>query len=684
MKNFFHFISFGLFAMLIVGCAPSTSSDTEVIPGLDLSNIDTTTSPSSDFFRYANGAWLDRTEIPDDRSRWGSFDELRKKSSENTLAVLKEASESNTYGKGTDQWKAATFYASAMDTVTRNELGVTPLQPYFDQINDFKTITDVQRYNEKTIAYGGRTFFDFAVFPDLKNSTINTAYLSSGSLGLPERDYYTKSDDDSKNIREKYIGHMQRMLGIIGKEKREVMAQSVMSVETKLADAMMTKEKRRNPLNMYNKRSMEDLQKMVPSIQWSAFFKNIGAGDLDSIIVMDINYFEKLEGIIQSTTVEDWKNYSLWNEYNGVASQLSTDIEEANFDFYGKELRGTPKQRPRWERSLGTANGVIGEAIGKLYVDKHFPPEAKKKAAAMIENIRDAFEVRINNLEWMTDDTKEKAQKKLANITVKIGYPDKWKDYGDLEIKDKEDGGSFITNLIAASKWGFQEQLDKIGKEVDKTEWGMSPQTVNAYYNPLNNEIVFPAAILQPPFYNYQADEAVNYGGIGAVIGHEISHGFDDQGSRFDADGNMTNWWTDEDRESFESRNKKLIDQFNNYEALPGVFVNGEFTLGENIGDLGGIVAAYDGLQRHFEANGKPEPIDGLSAEKRFFMSWGTIWRTKMRDEELQNRIKTDPHSPGNFRANGPLSNLPAFYEAFGVKEGDAMFRTEEERVKIW
>ncbi len=690
MKRFIQLsLSIAICCIMIFSCSNEATKKTKEvvkIPGIDMSNMDTMTRPTDDFFRYVNGKWLDNTEIPSDRSRWGSFDELRKKSSSDVLAVLNQAIESNSYGKGTDQYKAAVFYKSAMDTIARNEVSVTPVMKYLDMIKEVKTPADLQAYNEKTIYYGGRAFFDFAVFPDLRKSTINTSYLAGGEIGLPERDYYVKEDEDSKRIREEYVKHIERMLAFIDvpSGERSAQAKSIMALETKLANAMMTKEKSRNPLNLYNKRSIGDLQKMVPSFQWDSFFKNIGTGGMDSIIVMDIGYFSALEDIVKSCSPQDIRNYLTWTEFNGAAGLLSTELEAANFDFYGKELRGAKEQRPRWERSLDMANGVIGEAIGKLYVDENFPPEAKKKAADMIENIRAAFKDRIDNLEWMTTDTKVKAQEKLKNITVKIGYPDKWKDYSDMDIKSKDDGGSFLDNMIAASKWSFEEQLAKIGKEVDKTEWGMSPQTVNAYYNPLNNEIVFPAAILQPPFYNYTADEAVNYGGIGAVIGHEISHGFDDQGSRFDAQGNMTNWWTDEDRESFDARNKKLIDQFNAYEALPGVFVNGEFTLGENIGDLGGITAAYDGLQKHFAANGKPEPIDGLTAEQRFFMSWGTIWRTKMRDEELQTRIKTDPHSPGNFRAIGPLSNLPAFYEAFGVKEGDAMYRKEEDRVKIW
>ena len=656
------------------------------VPGINLSQMDTTILASQDFFQFVNGTWLKNTEIPADRSRWGSFDELRKKSSENVLSVLSEAMESDKYSAGTDQHKAVTFYKTAMDTIQINKMGLSPISPFLKEIENISTTEEVQAYNEKMTPYGNRTFFDFAIFPDLKNSTINAPYLTSGSIGLPEKEYYTGDDEDSIEKREKYIQHIIRMfrhLGIEGNIAAQK-AKNIMMLETKLATAMMTKEMRRNPLNIYNKVSISDLSESIPTIDWIAYLKNIGVGTLDSIIITDSKYFGDLENALTGSDIETIKDYMVWNELNNAASFLSQEIEADDFEFYGKELSGSEQMRPRWESVLDMANGSIGEAIGKLYVDQYFPPEAKEKANNMVDNILNSFENRIKGLEWMTDDTKVRALEKLNSFTVKIGYPDKWKDYGSLDIKSVKDGGSYISNMMEVLKWNYEDNLKKLGKDVDKTEWGMSPQTVNAYYNPLNNEIVFPAAILQPPFYNYQADEAVNYGGIGGVIGHEISHGFDDQGSRFDANGNMVNWWSEMDREQFDERNQVLIDQFNAYEPLPNIFVNGKFTLGENIGDLGGISVAYDGLMQHLKENGKPDLIDGYSAEQRFFLSWGTIWRTKMRDAEIKNRIKTDPHAPGMYRAIGPISNMEEFYNAFDVKEGDPMWRPDSLRVNIW
>jgi len=690
-------------AVFLIACSTQktqvTESATEIVqdvkeiildekpsPGLDLSNMDLTADPANDFFRFVNGKWLDNTEIPDDRSRWGSFDELRKKSSEDVLAVLNEASKPGSYPAGSDQFKVAQIYKSAMDTTSRNEIGASPLKPYFDKIQAISSLKDVQDYISETSFIGSRGLFDSAVFPDMMNSSINAFYMAPGTFGLPERDYYIADDEKSVDIRNKYVKHIQRMLGLFDVEVGDVgdFANSVLALETKLANAMMTKEESRNPTVFFARKTYAEFTELVPSVDWDSFISGLGIPSQDMILIVDPKYYSELNNILTTSSIADIKNYFLWSEIDGSASLLSTEIGQANFDFYGTELSGTKEQRPLWERSVETASGVMGEAIGQIYVDKHFPPEAKIKAQKMIENIKGSFKSRINGLEWMTAETKEKALEKLASIGVKIGYPDKWKDYGTMNIKTKDEGGSFIDNMISASKWFYDDNIKKVGKPVDKTEWGMSPQTVNAYYNPLNNEIVFPAAILQPPFYDYQADEAVNYGGIGAVIGHEISHGFDDQGSRFDASGNMVNWWTEEDRTSFDSRNKKLIDQFANYEGLPGVPLNGEFTLGENIGDLGGINVAFDGLMTHLSENGRPNLIDGYTPEQRFFISWGTIWRTKMTAEQIRISIKTDPHALGMFRAVGPLSNMPAFYEAFDVGEGDAMFRNEDDRVKIW
>ncbi len=691
----------GVFSIAILSCSPKTAVTPDIseveapiieemtktkYSGIDLSLMDQSVSPREDFFRYVNGSWLESTEIPGDRSRWGSFDELRKKSSNDVLAVLNEAIESNSYPAGTDQYKAATFYQTAMNIEAVNAAKLSALQPYFDKIESIKNVGDIQKYTEETIHLGSRSFLDFAIFPDLRNSAMNTAYITSGSLGLPERDYYLDDDADSQEIRVKYLAHVAKMLGFIGIDGEEAkkQAQTIMELEKKMAEMMLSKEESRNPTLLYNKQSISELQKDIPFMQWNGFFENLGVGKLDTIIVLQPKYNNALQNIVANSSIEDCKALLRWNELNNFAGYAHAEVEQANFDFYSAELRGVKEMRPRWERVLGTASSYIGEAIGKLYVDKNFPPEAKAVALDMVNNIKLAFADRINGLEWMTDETKPKAIAKLNNFTVKIGYPDKWKDYSTMDVATAEEGGSYISNIISARKWRHADMLTKMNKPVDKTEWGMSPQTVNAYYNPLNNEIVFPAAILQPPFFDFKADPAVNYGGIGAVIGHEMSHGFDDQGSRFDKDGNMTNWWEDEDRVQFEARNKKLIEQANNYEVLPDVFINGEFTLGENIGDLGGINTAYDGLMKYYSDKQDPGLIDGFTQQQRYFLSWATIWRTKIRDEALLNQIKTDPHAPGVFRANGPLTNLTSFYEAFDVVEGDAMYRSDEDRVMIW
>ncbi len=654
--------------------------------GINLDYMDTSADPAQDFWRFVNGKWLDQTEIPEDRTRWGSFDELRKKSSEAVLEVLNEAIASNAYPKGTDQYKAAAFYKSAMDTASINAAGLSPIMPYLTKIKEIKTLDDALAYSQTHADMGGAGFVGFAIFPDLMKSTVNAPYLTSIGLGLPDRDYYVAEDDKSVETRTKYKAHIARMFGFLGDTEEVGMdkAERILALETALATPMMTKEQRRNPTLLYNPMTMAEVNAKAPFTNWEKYIAGLGAPGLENIIVLDTNYLVSLDAILKQTDINTIKDFYTWTEFNNTAGYLSSDIEAANFDFYGKTLRGAEKQKPRWERALDQASGVIGEPIGKLYVDKYFPPEAKAKAQEMIDNVKAAFANRINALDWMTPETKVKALNKLNSFTVKIGYPDKWKDYSALDIVDVSEGGTYAANLLATSKWQYADMISELGQPVDKTEWGMSPQTVNAYYNPLNNEIVFPAAILQPPFYDYKADEAVNYGGIGAVIGHEMSHGFDDQGSRFDAEGNMVNWWTDEDRTAFEARNQKLIDQFDAYEPLPGVNVNGQFTLGENIGDLGGVNVAYDGLQLFLDKNGRPGNIDGFTPEQRFFISWGTIWRGEIRDEALIQRIKTDPHSPGIYRATGPLCNLPAFYAAFDVKAGDAMYRAEEDRVMIW
>ncbi|TRO67206.1 M13 family metallopeptidase [Christiangramia sabulilitoris] len=656
------------------------------VHGINLAYMDTTTTPKEDFFRYVNGAWLDSTEIPNDRTRWGSFDELRQRTDEDALALLEKTANSKDLDAGTDQAKAVFLYKSIMDTVTRNKQGVEPVKPYLAKIDATKTREDLQDYLVDMSEYGSAGFFSFGVGADSKNSDMNAAYLNPSGLGLPERDYYLLDDSDSKEIRKKYKDYIAEMLQYIdySEEEAKKAAETVLAFETKLARPQLDKVERRDARNTYNPMTVAELQKITPAMQWNAYFEGIGAKNLDTVIVSQPKYMKALQEILAENTVEDWKTYLKWELFNEAASILTTDLERESWEFYSKTLQGAKEQRPRNERALSTINGVLGEALGKLYVEEHFPPQAKETAKEMVDNIIKAYENRITNLSWMSEDTKKKALEKLSTFNVKIGYPDTWKDYSDLEIQSPEDGGSYFQNILNAQKWRVADNLADLGQPVDKTEWFMSPQTVNAYYNPRYNEIVFPAAILQPPFYDYEADAAVNYGGIGAVIGHEISHGFDDSGARFDAQGNLNNWWTEKDLEQFEELGSELAEQYSAIEVLDSVYINGKFTLGENIGDLGGVNAAYDGLQIHLDENGNPGVIDGFTPEQRFFLSWATVWRTKMREEALRNRIKTDSHSPGMYRAYVPLQNIDAWYGAFNITEGDAMYVKPEDRVKIW
>ncbi|MGJ5642772.1 M13 family metallopeptidase [Formosa sp. S-31] len=682
----------------VTACKKEAKSDMaevvkeEATPGINLKLMDTTVSAKDDFFNYVNGNWVKTNAIPDDRSRWGSFDALRQKTDEDALGILKAAMSDNKdlnhiqVLPGSDQEKAVFLYETIMDTLARNEAGITPIKPTIDKIESIQNIDGLQAYLTEMEPKGGAGFFGFSVRADAKDSNKNAAYLGTGKLGLPDRDYYIKDDADSKEKREAYVAYITKMLQFLGdtEEKANAQAKQILAFETLLAEPKLDKVELRDRRKTYNPTSVAELQNMTPVIDWKGYFDGIGAKGLDTIVVSQPKYMKALQTVLAEDKVEDWKAYLRWHAINGAASKLSDDLEYANWEFYSKTLRGDKKQRPRDERALQTINRTVGEALGKMYVDKVFPPEAKAKAEDMIKNVIKAFEIRIEKLSWMSEDTKKKAIEKLQATQIKIAYPDKWKDYAALEIKDVEAGGTYLQNMQNASAWRFQENLDKLGKPVDKSEWYMAPQIVNAYFNPSFNEIVFPAAILQPPFYNYKADDAVNYGGIGAVIGHEISHSFDDSGARYDKDGNLNNWWTDEDLEQFTALGQALADQYSSLEVLPETYINGEFTLGENIGDLGGVNAAYDALQMSLAAHGNPGKIDGFTPEQRFFMSWATVWRTLYRDDALKNQIKTDPHSPGMNRAVQPLLNVESFYEAFGITSDNKMYIEPEERVKIW
>lgn len=655
-------------------------------PGIDLSLMDKNVRPQDDFFQFVNGEWLKKTEIPGDRTRWGSFDELRQNTDNDALNILKEASNNPIYTSQTDQGKAIALYQTILDTVTRNKQGISPLKPYLNKINKVKNVKDLQALLIEMEPVGGLGFFGVYVGIDAKNSNRNVVNVSPGSLGLPDRDYYVGADKDSKEKREKYVAHVARMLTFLGEKpaKAKADAEKILALEIEMSQPRFDRVERRDRRKSYNPMTVADLQKLTPSVNWNTYLGGIGLKNIDTLIVSQPKYMTALETIFKANKVEDWKAYMKWSLLNETSSLLSTDIENANFDFYGKTLTGAIKQRPRDERALQVVNGATGEALGKLYVEKKFPAEAKAKAEKMIKNVFLAFENRINNLPWMKKATKVAAIEKLHKSRVKIGYPDKWKDFSALNLKKPSEGGTYFSNSEAIARWRFEKNIADLNKPVDKDEWFMSPQTVNAYYNPSYNEIVFPAAILQPPFYNYQADEAVNYGGIGAVIGHEISHGFDDSGSRYNADGNLVNWWSDEDLSLFTGLGGALADQYSQLQPLPGIHVDGKFTLGENIGDLGGVNAAYDGLQLYLKENPNQPLIDGFTPNQRFFISWATIWRTKARDEAIKNQVKTDPHSPGMYRAYVPLQNVDAFYEAFDIKKTDGMYIDPEKRVKIW
>ena len=656
------------------------------IPGINTTNMDKLVTPNNDFYRFVNGAWLDKTVIPADKTSWGSGEELYEKTNKNVMVILKDATKNPKYKSNTDQGKAINLFNAVMDTVARNKQGMTPIKTLLAKIDAIKNIQDLQKVMIEMEPAGGIGFVSVNIGADKMNSNNNSVSISPGKLGLPDKDYYVSDDAGSKEKREKYVLHLGKMLQFLGESagqaKKE--ANNILQLEIKMAAMRLDKVERRDSKKQYNPMTVAELQKLTPAIDWNAYFTGLGFSKLNNVIVNQPKYMAALQTILAENKIDDWKAYMRWTLLNQTAGQLSNLIGNANFDFYGKTLNGILKRRPLEERALYTVNGSIGEALGKLYVEKMFPPEAKLKAENMIRNLIRAYKARINNLSWMSPTTKLKAIEKLEKMTIKIGYPDKWKDYSGLAIKSMAEGGSYFETMRAISVWNFNKDRDKLNKPVDKTEWYMAPQEVNAYYNPSYNEIVFPAAILQPPFYDYKADDAINYGGIGAVIGHEISHGFDDSGAQYNAEGNLVNWWTEEDLKQFTALGNKLADQYSALEPFPGARVDGKFTLGENIGDLGGINAAYDGLQFYLKSNGSPGLIDGYTPEQRFFISWATIWRSKMREEALKNQLKTNPHSPSNYRGFVPLKNVDAFYKAFNIGQGDGMYLTPNERVKIW
>lgn len=674
-----------LSGLTLLACSPQgvIGEREQDIQAINLNYIDSTVRPQDDFFQFVNGGWLNKTEIPGDEGRWGSFNELRDFNNEAVLRVLERAATSDEYGEGSDQRKAADFYRIGMDSTLAEQRGMEPLRPWIEEINRVTDARSLQDYLVKQQLRGGGAFFGVGVNTDLKDAERMALYISQGGLGMPDRDYYLEDTEKFRDLREKYQRHVASAMRIAQFNDPEGAAQRIMDLETRLARASKTRIEMRDPEARYNKYTVNELNDLTPSFDWEKYLADLNA-ETAELIVSTPGFMEEFERIINEVPAATLQEYLKWTLVNAASPYLSSEFVQNNFEFYGKELQGTEQMRARWKRVLNTTERAVGEAIGKLYTEEYFPQEAKENAREMVDNIMLAMGDRIRGLDWMTDETKEKALEKLNTFEVKIGFPDHWKDYSDLEVDGNPETASFFENVQHAAKFRFEDNINKLGKPIDKQEWFMTPQTVNAYYNPTWNEIVFPAGILQPPFYDYRADAAVNYGGIGAVIGHEISHGFDDQGSRYDAQGNLRNWWQDEDLENFKERTGQLVAQYDAYEPLEGVNVKGALTLGENIGDLGGVLVAFDGLKKHHEQHGKPGSIDGFTPEQRFFISWATIWRTKSREEALRTQIQTDPHSPARYRGNGPLVNVDAFYEAFNVQEGDEMYKAPNQRVRIW
>ncbi|TXF77587.1 M13 family metallopeptidase [Chryseobacterium sp.] len=655
----------------------------KVVPenGLDLTAMDQTVRPQDDFYSFVSGSWMKTAKIPADKSTWGSFNKLAEDTDNNSMTILNSLL-NDQYATGSEGKKIQDLYATYMDMDKRNADGIAPIQADLTKIDAIKSVSDLQNYLVEATKNGENPFYSWGIDADLKDSKMNAVYLGSANLGLG-RDYYQKVNQKNTETLAEYTKYVATMLDVLGYKNAPATAQNIVNFEKSIANTYLTNEQIRDATLQYNPKTMGELSGLVKNVNLPKYLTAVGV-NTDKVIVGELNYYKNLDKFINAKNLPLIKDYMKFHLISGSAGYLSKNLDDTKFAFYGKYLRGQDVQRAQNKRGFELINGVLGEAFGKLYVEKYFPAEAKAQMVELIDYLKKSFNSHISNLAWMSPVTKEKALNKLNKFTVKVAYPDKWKDYSKLTINSEEEGGTLYKNLQNVTAWQYQKDLDKIGKPVDRTEWGMSPQTVNAYYNPLNNEIVFPAAILQPPFFNPNADAAVNFGGIGAVIGHEMTHGFDDSGAQFDADGNLVDWWTAEDKANFQKATKALASQYDKYEPVKGTFVNGTFTNGENIADLGGVNIAYDALQMYLKDKGNPGTISGYTQDQRFFLSWATVWRTLQKEAALVNQIKTDEHSPGLYRAFGPLVNTDAFYKAFDVKEGDKLYKKPEERIKIW
>ena len=667
---------------LAVGMAVCTGA--LAAPGaFDIKELDTSKNVCNDFNGFVNAKWIAANPIPDDRTRWGSFDALREDSLHVQHGIVEKAAQNAAHAKpGSIEQKIGYFYASGMDEAAIEKAGYDPIKPELARIDGLKNSSDIASYITDSYARGNPVAFRFYGSPDFKHSGTQIAYAGQGGLGLPTADYYSKPDFEK--IRTEYVAHIARTLRLVGVDEADAQAQakSVMAFETRLAAASLVPTELRQPENRYHYVSLAEADKVTPHFDWAAFFKAQGADVQQGFSLSQPKFFAEFDKMLADVPVSDWQAYLRFHAIDEAAPYLSTPFQQEDFAFNARTFNGQKEMKSRWKRTLDAVEGGMGMALGQLYVAQTFSPQSKARAQELVNNLRAAYKSRIENLPWMSEATKQKALEKWASFTPKIGYPDKWRDWTGLQIHP----GDYFGNVESAARFNYDYMVGKIGKPVDRTEWGMTPQTVNAYYSPQKNEIVFPAAILQPPFFDAKADDALNYGGIGAVIGHEMGHGYDDQGSKFDAQGNNANWWTDDDRKAFEARTDKLADQFNHYEALPGKFVNGKLTMGENIGDLGGLNAAYDALQMALKKNPREasSKIDGYTQDQRFFLNWARVWRGNIRPEAQLTLLNTDPHAPAQFRAIGAPSNMPAFAEAFQCKAGDKMVRDGEKQVKIW
>jgi predicted metalloendopeptidase len=666
---------------LALGAVSLRAAKPEANSGVDKSAIDATVRPQDDLFRHINGTWLKNTEIPAERAVYGSFVVLAERAEADLRKIIEDAAAANAV-PGSEARKVGDMFASFMDEAAIEKKGLDAVAVEMALIESLDEVAKLPAILGQLESRGVRGLFSAFVNTDAKDSTRYVVYLDQGGIGLPDESYYR--DEKFAAVRSAYVKHIAAMLALAGSKKADDEAASVMAVETLLAKHHWDRVKRRDDTLTYNKMTAGELKTLTPAFDWSAWAKAAVLRDADGlgdVIVQEPSYFEAMGKAVNLVDLEDWKLWAKWQVLREFAPLGPKGFVDENFAFYGKTLTGTPEQRPRWKRGVAAVESTLGEALGKIYVQKHFPPEAKERMKTLVANLVEAYRESIRNLEWMSPETREKALEKLGKFNPKIGYPDKWRDYTPLRI-ERDD---LIGNMRRAHQYELSRNFAKLGKPVDKSEWFMTPQTVNAYYNPGLNEIVFPAAILQPPFFDLNADDAVNYGGIGAVIGHEIGHGFDDQGSKFDGDGNMNNWWTDKDRAEFEARAKMLIEQYSAFspKQLPDQKVNGALTIGENIGDLGGLSIAHKAYL--MSLGGKPAPtIDGLTGTQRLFFGWGQIWRTKYRDTEALRRLTVDSHSPPEFRCNGVIRNMPEFYEAFGVKPTDALWLAPAKRVRIW